>query len=235
VSEFSLILISLGFSFGQINREVVSLITLVAIITIIGSTYLMLYSDQLYTRFKYLLKFIEFRKKSKVEKVDIPEVKDIIIFGYDRIGYDFVNISQKINRNYFVVDFDPSAMGKLDRNHIPHKFGDALDVDFLEEIGFYEAKTIISTIPDFKTNLHLVHYYRNHNKGGIIIVISHNIKDARELYKQGASFVVMPHYLGANFASKMIEKYGIESTAFEKEKMHHLEYLQKRQGLTEER
>jgi hypothetical protein len=33
----------------------------------------------------------------------------------------------------------------------------------------------------------------------------------------------------------MIEKYGIESTAFEKEKMHHLEYLQKRQGLTEER
>jgi len=234
ISEFSLILVALGMSFGHLNREVVSLITLVGIITIPGSTYLILYADKIYPKLQRLLNFIEIRKNRGEEKEKKDKECDLIIFGYDRVGYDFVTIAQKMNHKYFVVDFDPRSINKLEKNNIPYCFGDAEDMNFLEEVGFTKAKAIVSTIPDFKTNLKLVSYYRNHNSSGVIIVISHNIKDSQEFYKKGASFVIMPHYLGAKHAAKMLENYGLMPGEFEKEKKQHLEELEKRQKLTGE-
>jgi len=232
ISEFSLILMALGLSFGHLNREVVSLITLVGVITIAGSTYLILYADKIYPKIRRILKIIELKNHSKEEKEENKKDFEVIIFGYDRVGYDFVRAMEKIRSRYVVVDFNPKSIEKLTANGVPYCFGDAEDVGFLEEINFRNAKAIISTIPDFKTNLSLTSYYRNHNPNGIIIVISHDIKHTRELYAAGASFVVMPHYLGAKFASEMLESYGLESNAFEKERVRHLEYLEIRQKLT---
>lgn len=233
ISEFSLILVALGFSLGHISGEIVSLITLVGIITIAGSTYLIIYADKIYLYLKPILRLTELRKKPKGKKEEDTGEQDMIIFGYDRVGYDFVNVAERMKIKYFVVDFNPSSIHKLEKNHIPFRFGDADDIDFLEEISVFKVKMIVSTIPEFKTNLNLVSFCHNHNPDTITIVVSHDIKDTRELYEHGASFVVMPHYLGAEYASKMIETYGIQKDAFEKEKKQHLEYLEKRQRLTE--
>lgn len=234
ISEFSLILMALGFSFDHFSQEVMSMITLVGIITIVGSTYLIMHSEKMYSRLKPVIRFFEFRKHVHPEREDLAEEKDMIIFGYDRVGYDFVNMAKKMGRRYSVVDFNPSSIKRLKESSIPHHFGDAEDISFLEEIKLSKAKIVISTIPDFRTNLKLVSFYRTHNKAGIVVVISSNIKDSHELYKHGASFVVMPHYLGASFASKMIADYGTQEQAFEKEKKHHIEYLERRQKLTGE-
>ena len=234
ISEFSLILVALGFSFNYLNKEVVSLITFTSIITIAGSTYLFMHADVLFEKAKPFLKL--FKSDIGEEKEGISNRDwDMIIFGYDRVGYDFVNVAERMKNKYFVVDFNPDSIKKLEKNKIPYRFGDAEDVDFLEEIGVPFSKSVISTIPDFKTNLKLVSYYRNHNKKGIIIAISHNIRETEELYAYGASFVVMPHYLGAKHASKMIENYGFQPEEFEKEKREHLKELEKRQKLTGEK
>lgn len=233
ISEFSLILVALGFSFGYLDREFISLITLVGIITIAGSTYFFIYKEEIYLKIKPFLHFLEFRKSKKIKDKDEDKEVELVIFGYDRVGYDFVNMAKKMNKNYFVVDFNPDLISRFKKNNIPFRYGDADDIDFLEDINITKAGMIVSTIPDFKTNLNLVSFYRNHNENGIIIVISHNIKDTRELYKHGASFVVMPHYLGAKHATKMIEDYAFHGEAFEEEKKHHLDYLEQRQKLTE--
>jgi len=233
ISEFSLILVGLGLTFGHLSREIVSLITLVGIITIAGSTYLILYSDKLYSILRNILHFIEFNKKPKIKDESLNKTIDMIVLGYDRVGYDFVKIAKKMEINYFVIDFNPTAIKQLQDNNIPCFFGDADDIDFLDEIGIKKAKMIVSTIPEFKTNLNLVSYCKNHNPKGIVIAVSHNIKNTQELYKNGASFVVMPHYLGAKHASHMIENYAFHSESFEKEKKQHLEYLEERQKNTE--
>jgi len=233
ISEFSLILMSLGFSFGHLTQDVVSLVTLVGIITISGSTYLILYSDKIYAVVKPILGILELRNVDPgSEKSDNVQSYEMIIFGYDRTGYDFVKTAQNLNRKYLVVDFNPSSIQNLEKAGIPNNFGDAEDVSFLEEIKAAEAKIIISTIPDFKTNLGLVSYYHNHNPLGVIIVMSHDIKDAQKLYASGASFVVMPHYLGASFASQMLETHGTEISSFEKEKEQHLKYINEREKFT---
>ena len=47
ISEFSLIVAALGLSIGHISNEIVGLITLVGVVTIFISTYMILYSSQL--------------------------------------------------------------------------------------------------------------------------------------------------------------------------------------------
>lgn len=233
ISEFSLILMALGLSSGHLDQEVVSLITLVGVITIAGSTYLIIYADKIYEKTKSLVKIFEFRKNEKTNEEESNENNyNMVIFGYDRVGFDFVNVAQKMNNKHLVVDFNPESINRLEKNGVPYKYGDAEDVNFLEEINLDKAELVISTIPDFKTNLNLVSYYHNHNKNGVIIVISHDIKHTRELYKYGASFVVMPHYLGANYASQMIETHGSKKEEFEKHKQKHLKYLDKREKYT---
>lgn len=233
ISEFSLILMALGLSSGHLSQEIVSLITLVGVITIAGSTYLIIYADKIYDRTKNIIKVFEFRKNNKTNEKEVEEhIYNMVIFGYDRVGFDFVNVAQKMKNKHLVVDFNPESINRLEKSGIPYKYGDAEDASFLEEIHLSKAEMVISTIPDFKTNLNLVSYYHNHNKDGVIIVISHDIKHTKELYKYGASFVVMPHYLGANYASAMIETHGNKKEEFEKHKQEHLKYLDAREKHT---
>ncbi|MEA3399347.1 MAG: cation:proton antiporter family protein [Patescibacteria group bacterium] len=232
ISEFSLIFIALGFSLGHIDNSIVSLVTLVGIITIAGSTYLILYAEKIFKFLHPVLRAIKIRRNPKKHRSETEEKGEMIIFGYDRVGHDLVEVANKIEKKYFVVDFDPTAIRILERRGIPFKFGDANDVDFMEEIGVSNASIIISTIPDFRTNLNLVSYYRNRNPEGLVIVNSHNIRETKEFYNHGASFVVMPHYLGAKHASKMIESYSSSLEDFEKERNLHFEYLEKRGKIT---
>ena len=63
ISEFSLILIALGVKVGHVTSEILSLVTAVGLITITGSTYLILYADKIYP---YLSRGLSlFEKKGK--------------------------------------------------------------------------------------------------------------------------------------------------------------------------
>jgi crotonobetainyl-CoA:carnitine CoA-transferase CaiB-like acyl-CoA transferase len=46
--------------------------------------------------------------------------------------------------------------------------------------------------------------------------VSHNVPETQSLYLEGASYVVMPHYLGAEHASKMLAHHGADVATFEK-------------------
>lgn len=226
ISEFSLILVALGFSIGHIDQYAVSLITLVGIITISGSTYFVLYADKIYEKIKPFLSLLEIRKNNKENNSESNNSYDTIIFGYGRVGYEFVKIAQKMNETYLVVDYNPEVVSKINNNGINFKFGDAEDVEFLDEIGLIKSKKIVSTIPDFDINMLLVKHYRNENKDGVIITTSHFISEARKLYTQGSTYVIMSHYLGAHHASEMILKYEQEKDIFEKSKKIQLSQIE---------
>jgi len=232
ISEFSLILIALGLTLGHIDQSLASLITIVGIITITGSTYFILYADTLYAIAKKPFSYLHIRKKPLREHSSAHESSDVIIFGYDRVGHDFVEVAKDMTSKYVVVDFNPQSIKRLQTNNVPFKYGDAEDIEFLQEIGLHEARLVISSIPDFKTNLLLVQYYRKENAKGIIITIAHEIKHAKELYLAGATYVVMPHLLGAHHASKLISKHGFDMEGFDVIRNEHLAHLNKREKTT---
>lgn len=229
ISEFSLIMVTLAHTSNLIDGKVVSLIAMVAIISIVGSTYVAAGAHRFQNFLRPVLNFISLRKKTKREVRMHCEQSDVLIFGYDRVGFDFVQAAQKLESSYMVVDINPKSIKKLQEEGVPFSFGDAEDVEFLHDICFSESKIVVSTIPDFRTNMLLLRTYRKTNSEGIIILISHDIKEAKELYLNGATYVIMPHYLGAHHASTMISQFGFDISKFEKERNKHLTRLAQRE------
>jgi Kef-type K+ transport system membrane component KefB len=223
ISEFSLILIALGVSVGHLTGEILSLITIVGLITISGSTYLIMYSDKIYP---HLAKYLGiFERKKLIEKRKRPESYNMILFGYNRVGYDLLQSFKKLKSKYLVVDYNPNTIIELTKEGIACRYGDAGDEEFLSELNLTGAELVVSTIPAFETNLLLIDKIRQEDNKKIIITVSQNIDEANELYERGATYVIMPHFLGGIHISKMIDEYQLDLGRFLKERKKHLKYL----------
>lgn len=230
ISEFSLILIALGLSVNHVSTNGSSIITLVGIITIGASTYLIMYSDFIYEKMEWLLKLIEIKKNNK-DKITSINQTEAILFGCHRVGLDFIKSLEDKKISFQVVDHDPNVVSALNKKNIPAVYGDASDIEFLDEIDINSAKIIISTIPDYTTNLFLVQHIKKYNANAIIIVIAQNVDESNKLYKTGADYVIMPHYLGANLAATMIQKFGFNRIKYKNERIRHKSYLKRRREL----
>ena len=226
ISEFSLILATLGFQIGHLPQEILSLITLVGLITISSSTYFILYSDKLYPYIERILTLLEIKKNKKESARD--KHYNSILFGYQRVGGDFVESFEHLGLNYLVVDFDPEAIKKLQAMEVPCLFGDAKDPEFLEELHLQNVKYIVSTMPDFEANLALLQQIRIKNKHAIVILIAQNREEALALYNANASYVIMPHYLGAQYAARMIVRHGVDREEYVDLREKHILNLEKR-------
>jgi Kef-type K+ transport system membrane component KefB len=227
ISEFSLIVATLGMQMGHLSQQTLSLITLVGIITITISSYLILYADKIYPKLSNVLGWLELLKNNKKERGNDTQFS-AVLFGYDRVGEDFIDVFTKLSEPFCVVDFNPTSIEKLEKNKVPYYYGDASDVEFLEDLPFGKVKIAVSTIPDLNINRLLVHFIKGMNQHAIIVVLAHTAQDARQLYDVGASYVIMPHHLGAQHAAKLITKLGLDSTLFKEEKTKHLDLIIKR-------
>jgi Trk K+ transport system NAD-binding subunit len=86
----------------------------------------------------------------------------------------------------------------------------------------------VSTIPDIETNLFLVGKLRRKNKAAVFLASASAAEEAMLLYQAGADYVILPHYLGGNYAALLLEKYGLDSERFGQEREKHLKHLQNR-------
>lgn len=224
VSEFSLIILALGIAKGYVTLEILSMLTLTTVITIAVSTYGIIYGEKLYTRLAPALKIFETRKSVSDRKERIKKEYEAILFGYNRIGFGILNSFQKIKKDYLVVDFNPETISALEKLGIPCLYGDVSDSDLIEELPIKRIKLIVSTIPDFEANYLLIEKIRRINKNVIIIVRAHQISEALDLYKKGATYVLTPHFLGGQYISKMIEEIQTVS-GYDKEREKHIKML----------
>jgi Kef-type K+ transport system membrane component KefB len=224
ISEFSLILISLGYSVGHLSKEIVSMITMIGIITIAGSSYMILYSEKLYTYIEKFLYLIEFRKVKKSHR-EIKNDFDAIIFGYRRSGPEIAQIFKEKKYKYLIVDFDPHSIEKLKANGLHAEYGDMSDLEFLNELPLANVKLIVSTVSDLHANLLFLNILRKINSKAVVIIIADTLDNSLALYESGATHVVLSHYIGAHQAANMILQKGHEIEKYEEMKQRQIKYL----------
>lgn len=227
ISEFSLILATLGFNLGHLPKTTLSLITLVGLITIAGSTYLILYADKIYKRINKLLKFLELRRVSREKSIE-EERYQAFLFGYGRVGDDYIDLFKKMELSYVVVDHDPRAIKTLENKEIPYRFGDAEDLEFLDELTLASATIVITTVPDFNANMLLLSYIKSINRQCVVIVTSHDATQAKDLYAHEADYVIMPHYLGALYGVSLIKRMGLNKESLGNERAKHERFINSR-------
>jgi len=225
ISEFSLIVLTLGFSLGHISQEILTTITLTGIITITLSTYMIIYSDQFYSKMKRIVSIFE--KKSVKKDRKKSRKYDAILFGYNRIGFGILGSLKRIKKSYMVVDYNPDTIANLTKARIPALYGDAFDSEFLDDLPLDKIQLAVSTIPDYETSMLLIEHIRIANPKAIIIVRAKRIRDAIDFYKKGASYVLTPHFLGGEYVSKMIRADKVDREGYNHEKEKHIRMLKK--------
>lgn len=52
--------------------------------------------------------------------------------------------------------------------------------------------------------------------------MSHHVKDAEQLYHEGATYVIMPPYLGRRFIIDVFSKFKLDKRKYQVEKKRHL-------------
>jgi Kef-type K+ transport system membrane component KefB len=223
ISEFSLILIALGMQFGHVDQEVVSLVTLVGLITIFGSTYFILYSDKIYS---VLDKFLSIFEKKSASEDQMEESKfEVILFGVNRIGHTFLDQLTYSPYSFLAIDHDPAIVKRLEDRGVSVKYGDANDINFLEDLPLSSAKIVISTIPHVETNSLIFRELQNANPEAVSIVVAGKIQEAVDLYEEGVDYVVLPHFLGAQHAAEVVMGLRDNKHAYRELKRKHRENL----------
>ncbi|MBS3157787.1 cation:proton antiporter [Candidatus Woesearchaeota archaeon] len=229
VSEFSLIIVAQGIVLGQINNDILVIAIALSIITISSTSYLSKYEDWIYNKFFRHIAF--FDKISPAKNLEyIPEKSkiDVVVIGYNRIGYSVVNKLKKLRKKLLVVDFNPEAIRALIAQKIPCIYGDISDPEIIERLELKSIKTVISTVSDLADNKLLITKLKHENKDAVAIVTALDVPEALELYGAGADYVILPHYIGGEHVSLLLEDFSKNIKKILKVKTAHIDELQRR-------
>ena len=135
-----------------------------------------------------------------------------------------------MKKSFFVVDYNPEVIKRLAGKKIPCMYGDIGDLEILNRLELKDVKLFISTVPDRQDSMLLIKKTKEANPDSVVIVTSNNVDEALDLYDIGADYVILPHFLGGERMSILLE----ESEDIKKileYKIGHIKELKKRRIL----
>ena len=206
ISEFSLILAALGLRLGQIGEVEVSLITLVGVITIALSTYMILGSDQLYVWLQGPLRIFQRATPFSELKGSIsgPAKVDVVLLGLGRYGSAIVRQLRAHELSILGIDFDPQALRLAAAQGLPVQYGDSEDPEFTASLPLSSATVVVSTLPSLESNAAIRHGLESAGFRGHFIATAHDEAEVVKLELIGANRTLLPFLDAAERAAELI-------------------------------
>jgi hypothetical protein len=206
ISEFSLILGALGMSLGHVAGQTMGLITLVGLITIGLSTYLILYSHPIYDRIAPALAIFErrfpFREAEGVSPVS--QTTGFILCGLGRYGNNLARYLRQHGAQVLGIDFDPQVISAWRKQEHAAQYGDAEDPELAASLPLAHTRWVVCTAPRMETNLVLLRSLREFGYNGSVALTAHHAGDAETLRAEGADLVLMPFVDAAKEAADVL-------------------------------
>jgi len=213
ISEFSLVFMAMGISLGHVAGDSMALVTLVGLVTITLSTYMILYSHSLYRVVEPYIGWFERRVAHRDGEMPdvLGERYDIILFGLGRYGGEIARVLRASRVRVLGADFDPEAVQRWrDAGHTGI-YGDAADPDFAMVLPLDDVQWVVIATPPLPSGL--VHEdarlivmkaLRDAGFSGRIAVRSHHRDDASRLEAGGADVVLAPFADAATRAAELM-------------------------------
>lgn len=196
ISEFSLLVGSVGIANGALRNADIALLTIVGGITMSLSSFMIYYDEIIYDRIKHLLVIFE-RKHLNNQKTRRSSKSKIILFGYKRLALELSGMIADEPRRFIIVDNDPGSIKQAEMTKAEAIYGDLADSDLLKTLNLEKAELVISTVPDRNANLTLLTYLSINKIKVPTIVTAFDDTTAAEMYNNGADLVIYP-YLSAS-------------------------------------
>ncbi len=239
VSEFSLILAAQGLALGHISDSTYAIAVLAALITFLFTSYATMYHQWLYEKMENILRPFELMKRGRGLEYLPEEQKgdlsyQVVLVGYDRLGYSILTPFQKKKKNFVVIDYNPDIIRRLKNRRIPCIYGDIGDPEILGRIDSRILKMLVSTVPAYEDNVRILDYVRRENKKATVFVTAESIDEALQLYTRGADYVILSHFLGGERVGLLLDELGDNIKELAKNKKAHIKELKRRQRLDHE-
>ncbi|MFT4250496.1 MAG: cation:proton antiporter [Candidatus Woesearchaeota archaeon] len=198
ISEFGLILVALGVSVSHVGVDILNLTTVIALTTILVSSYCIIHADTIYKRIHRFIPYYQRGVNPKEDKASHAiGAFDVILFGHDYLGGRVREQLERDEANFLVVDFDPNKVIALQEQGIRAVLADANDADLYDVLGLEHPRLVISTLTRGAASNVLLYELRRRNSSCAAVMCADTIEEAKKLYSQKATYVVIPHLSGA--------------------------------------
>ena len=206
ISEFSLVLAALGLSLGHLQQETVGLITLVGLVTISASTYMILYSHVVFERLAPWLNIFERRVPHR--EVDSPvtgeDRVDVLLVGLGRYGAALAEDLRERGCRLLAVDFDPEAVRRHARDGYVVHYGDVEDPELIASLPLARAQWVVSTLRDPAINRMLVHGLQQQGYAGKVALSTQSRHHKKAFEEMGVDMVLVPYADAAREAAERL-------------------------------
>lgn len=217
ISEFSLIFMAMGFTLGHVNRESLGLVTLVGLITIVISVYMITYSHILYRWLEPLLSLFErkvpFREETKEQRSIEKKTYDVILFGLGRYGSAIMENLWNEKFRVLAIDFDPEVVRHWRAAGYDVMYGDACDQEFVATLPVKGAKWVVSAMSQHDLGLThedprlvLIDSLKTQKYKGKIAISTQQAHKIPELQSKGVDLVFLPFHDAADRAVERMKE-----------------------------
>lgn len=202
ISEFSFIMLAAGIAGGYVVESALTLATLVGLITIAGSSYLVAYNERIY---EFFARYFPDTRRPTADTLS-HKSSEAFLLGYDRMGREILPAIQEMTDDYRIIDFNPTVVESLLVEERPVAYGDVGSEDVLLLHHVDKAKFVISTVPDMSVNDTLLDFMRHRHSKAAVVVTVKSSDDAKRCYDLGATFVIVPSILSGEKFAEFLQK-----------------------------
>ncbi len=211
ISEFSLIFMTMGLTLGHVSAESLGLVTLVGLITISLSVYMITHSHRLYSGLQPWLGLFERQEPYREENLERQKIEqqgyDVILFGLGRYGKAIAHYLQKQGFSLLAVDFNPDEIRGWRAQGHQAVYGDASDPAFIASLPLGGVKWVVSAMPQYDIGvthedprLILLEGLKQQRYSAGIAISTQHLHDQQILKEKGATLILLPFYDAAEQA-----------------------------------
>ena len=214
LSEFALVIASLGISNHHIGPDILTIIVFVFVITSVISTYMISYSHSLQAKLSQLVATIGFKDIENAPPEEEPVIaKEIALLGFFRTASSLIKemeeLDSSLKEKLVVIDLNPVVHQKLQAHGVKVIYGDISHLETLHHAGIAQAKIVIYSIPDTMLkgtdNLKIIRKMKKLCPHAKIIVTAESPSRALKMYHEGADYVLLPRVVIADHLIDILE------------------------------
>jgi Kef-type K+ transport system membrane component KefB len=201
ISEFSLVILTLGIGYGHVSAQVAAVMVTAMILTSLVSPYVIGANDRIA---RILLRPFE-RRRRRRERAGEPEAegrpaREIVLLGHFRIAQAVLDQVERhaphLKERITLVDYDPIRGRRVMARGFHWEYADLAHPDALEHLGIEDARIVVTTISDTFlkgiTTRRLAANLRRLAPEAVLVMTGEEKTDAEELLHAGADHVLVP-------------------------------------------
>jgi Kef-type K+ transport system membrane component KefB len=226
VSEFSLVVGALAVAEGLVDEPILGYLSLMALLTMTLSTYIILYNERLYERAKPHLERFE-AEDQRDASLPVKEGHALLI-GFDPIVQETLPQIQDRFDDVVVVDRSAESVDELESMDVDFRYGDVRHGEIREAIDLETAGFVLSMARPASVSRQLVEGAAD---DAVVIAAAEHVDAAEDLYDAGADYVVLKEVLAGELLGDYIRAFVEDRDRFRDSARESMDRIRERSGV----